>query len=111
VDSCGELFIMWGFKGNEEKDEDIRMAAADIKLFISKISNAKKRRFWVRPKLSKRKIVTHMSLPYYKTQNELYTLYGELDVVKVTKIGRDSSLECKNWILAKKLTLLKPEIT
>jgi hypothetical protein len=59
---------MWDFKGNEEKDEDICMAAADIKLFASKISNLKKKRFWVRPKLSKRKILTHTSLPYYKTQ-------------------------------------------
>jgi hypothetical protein len=35
---------MWGFKGNEEKDEDVCMAAADIKIFSSKISNAKKSR-------------------------------------------------------------------
>ena len=59
---------MWSLEGNEENDEAICMAAADIKLFASKIPNLKKWRFWVRSKMSKRKILTHMSLLYYKTK-------------------------------------------
>jgi hypothetical protein len=57
---------MWRFKGYEEKGENICMAVTDIKLFASKI--LLKRRFWVRLKLSKRKVSTHRSLPYYKIQ-------------------------------------------
>jgi hypothetical protein len=33
---------VWCSKGNEEKDEDTRMAAAAITPFASKISNVKK---------------------------------------------------------------------
>jgi hypothetical protein len=33
---------MWPFKGYEEEDEDIRMAAAGFILFASKISKEKK---------------------------------------------------------------------
>jgi len=44
---------------------------------------------------------------------ELYTLYNELDVVKVVKIGRSvwlgKSFECKNWGPCRKLALLHLE--
>jgi len=43
--------ITWSLKGNEEKDEDICMAAAGIKPFGSKISNVKTRRFWGEDKI------------------------------------------------------------
>jgi hypothetical protein len=52
---------MWHFKETDEEDEDICMAAAG---FIFLVSNIKKRRFWVRPTLSKRKILTYTSVPY-----------------------------------------------
>ena len=50
-------YIMWRFKQNEEEDEAICMAAAGFIFLASKLSKEKKkRRFRVRPTLSKRKI-------------------------------------------------------
>jgi hypothetical protein len=44
---------------------------------------------------------------------ELYTIYDEPDIVKVVNIGRgvwDTSLECKNWILADSLLYLNQNV-
>ena len=54
---------MWPFKVN--KEDDICMAAAGFLFLASKIAKEKnKRRFWVRPTLCKRTILTNTSLPY-----------------------------------------------
>jgi hypothetical protein len=42
--------------------------------------------------------------------NELYRLYDELDIAKVIKTGNwggwDTTLECKNWIVAESILFL-----
>ena len=48
---------MWGFKENEEVDDDMCTAAAGFIFLVSQIrKEKKKRRFCVRPTLRKRKI-------------------------------------------------------
>jgi hypothetical protein len=54
---------MWPFKVNEEED-DICMAAAGFLFLASKVYKKNRRRFWVRPTLCKRTILTDTSLPY-----------------------------------------------
>jgi hypothetical protein len=59
---------MWRFKENdEEENEDICMAAAS---FIFLASNIKTRRFWVRPTLCKRKLLTYTFL--YNKTNQMH---------------------------------------
>jgi hypothetical protein len=70
VVSCSSF--TWRFKGNEEEDEDMCMAAAGFIFLASKLSKEKKKR----PTLSKRKIYDGDELVHMR--NDDVQLSGEL---------------------------------